>query len=226
MSDDQQALWKTAVHEAGHVVCARYLGIEVGGVTIIPGPGYNGLTWGPDSQRALHGKEGFDDLGEDHVECVAENVSRKLKALAPGPGEDQSEMDSLFIGTRTKLIELMAGEAAERLIFEDQQPELIGGDLSAALAVSGIVSRTLEGQMALAEYGFQEARAILEEQRSVLLAVATALINHPERTLDQSEIDAAIRSAVANEAAEAERERRKRWAEIEANAERFTAHCQ
>jgi hypothetical protein len=39
---------RIAVHEAGHAVCARLLGHEVGGVTVNPDlvRGYEGLCWG------------------------------------------------------------------------------------------------------------------------------------------------------------------------------------
>jgi hypothetical protein len=38
---------RTAIHEAGHVVVGRALGMEVGGCTIVEGPDFAGLTWGP-----------------------------------------------------------------------------------------------------------------------------------------------------------------------------------
>lgn len=39
---------RIAVHEAGHAICARLLGHEVGGVTVSPdtGRGYERLCWG------------------------------------------------------------------------------------------------------------------------------------------------------------------------------------
>jgi len=44
--------WRVSLHEAGHVVVGRSLGMEVGGVTIVEGPDYGGLTWGPQGNAA------------------------------------------------------------------------------------------------------------------------------------------------------------------------------
>jgi ATP-dependent Zn protease len=42
------------------------------------------------------------------------------------------------------------------------------------------------------EHCYQEALAIIEENKPVVLALAQALIDHPERTLNSKEIDAVI----------------------------------
>jgi hypothetical protein len=39
--------WRISLHESGHVVVGRAQGQEVGGATIVAGPDYGGLTWGP-----------------------------------------------------------------------------------------------------------------------------------------------------------------------------------
>jgi hypothetical protein len=49
--------------------------------------------------------------------------------------------------------------------------------------------------------------ALIEENKSVVLARAQALINHPERTLNIKEIDAAIAETLKREAKDAERAR-------------------
>jgi hypothetical protein len=48
--DDDQRI---AVHEAGHAVAARLLGHEVGGVTVNPANGYEGLCWGVGHTQAF-----------------------------------------------------------------------------------------------------------------------------------------------------------------------------
>jgi hypothetical protein len=58
---------------------------------------------------------------------------------------------------------------------------------------------------------YQEALAIIEENKSVLLALAQALIDHPERTLSAAEIDAVISQTLAREALAAEQARRAVW---------------
>ena len=53
--------------------------------------------------------------------------------------------------------------------------------------------------------------AIIEENKPVVLALAQALIDHPERTLNASEIDAVISQTLARDALAAEQARRAAW---------------
>jgi hypothetical protein len=58
---------------------------------------------------------------------------------------------------------------------------------------------------------YQEALAIIERTKPVVLALARALIDHPQRTLDGSEIDAIIGAAIAAQSIEEETNRRLDW---------------
>jgi hypothetical protein len=58
---------------------------------------------------------------------------------------------------------------------------------------------------------YQEALAIIAENKSALLALAQALIDHPERTLNAAEIDAVISQTLAREALAAEQARHAVW---------------
>src|ERR1700681_1111462 len=51
---------RTGIHEGGHICASRFLNLEVAGSTLIEGPSYTGLTWGPGSKRALRGKAAYD----------------------------------------------------------------------------------------------------------------------------------------------------------------------
>jgi hypothetical protein len=53
---------------------------------------------------------------------------------------------------------------------------------------------------AISVYCYQEALAIIEENRPVVLALAQALIDHPERILNAAETDAVISQTLAREA--------------------------
>ena len=64
--------------------------------------------------------------------------------------------------------------------------------------------------------------AIIEENKPVVLALAQALIDHPERTLNASEIDAVISQTLAREALAAEQARRAVWRHTLENSENFT----
>ncbi len=60
--------------------------------------------------------------------------------------------------------------------------------------------------------------AIIEENKPVVLALAQALIDHPERTLNAAEIDAVISQTLAREALAAEQARRAVWRRTIENA--------
>jgi hypothetical protein len=127
--------WRIAFHEAGHVVCGRALGEEVGGVTIVEGPDYGGLTWGPKGN------------------------SSRLKIASM----------------------ICTGETA----------------IDAYLA-----------------FGLAEAKALIEQHRAAVWAIAEALMVH--RTLDSTQIDNIITAAP-------ELARRAKWAKVIANAAEFSA---
>jgi hypothetical protein len=64
------------------------------------------------------------------------------------------------------------------------------------------------------EHRYQEPLAIIEENKPVMLALAQALIDHLERTLNAAEIDAVIAQALEREALAAEQERRAAWRQV------------
>jgi hypothetical protein len=61
--------------------------------------------------------------------------------------------------------------------------------------------------------GYEEALSIIGKHRGLVTAMVSALITHPERTLDAAEIDAVITQTLAHEAMAAERARRIAWRE-------------
>jgi hypothetical protein len=63
--------------------------------------------------------------------------------------------------------------------------------------------------------------AIIEENRPVVLALAQALIDHPQRTLNAAEIDVVIAETLAREALAAEQARRAVWRRTIENSENF-----
>ncbi len=209
-------LWRTAIHEAGHVCCSRYLNLEVAGSTIVEGPSYSGVTWGPGSARALRGKAAYDDAGSAAHDAVAGRVADRILRFMPGPGEPR--VDDVFSGVQACTIELMAGGAAEKVFFGDAPPKFMASDMLGARAIAGVVCQTPASVTAFVEHCFQEALVINEENRPVVFALAQALVDHPERTLNGTEIDAVISSAIAAKLMEDEMSRRRRWRGLEASA--------
>jgi ATP-dependent Zn protease len=129
----------------------------------------------------------------------------------PGPGESRDDVTDIFSSVQARIIGLMGGGAAEMAIFGDSPPRFIESDVFAANALAGIICRTDASRSAFIEHCYQEALAIIEENKPVVLALAQALIDHPERTLNAAEIGAVISQTLAREALAAEHARRAVW---------------
>jgi hypothetical protein len=85
---------------------------------------------------------------------------------------------------------------------------LIESDAYAANALARIICRTDASPAAFIEYYYQEALAIIEGNKWVVLALAQALIGHHECTLNAAEIDAVIAWTLVRQALAAENARR------------------
>jgi hypothetical protein len=81
-------------------------------------------------------------------------------------------------------------------------------------AIAGIICRSDASRSSFIEHCYQEALAIIEENKPVVLAVAQALIDHPERTLNAAEIDAMIAQTLARQPLAAEEGRRAAWRQV------------
>ena len=141
---------------------------------------------------------------------VAENVSQYM----PGPGESRDAVHDIFSTVQGRVIGMMGGGAAEMAILGDSPPRFIESDVDSANAIAGIVCRTDANCSAFIEHCYQEALAIIETKKPVLLALAQALIDHPERTLNAAEIDAVIAQTLARHAFAAEQARRAAWQQV------------
>jgi hypothetical protein len=118
---------------------------------------------------------------------------------------------------------MMGGVAAEMAWLGDSPPRFMGSDLPNANGLASLVCRTTPSVAAFIEFCYQESLAIILENKSVVVALAQALIDHPDRTLNSSEIDAVIVPALAAQAAADKIERRERWLQVEQNAADFGA---
>jgi hypothetical protein len=209
-------LWRTALHEGGHLLCDRYMDIEIAGATLVEGPSYSGLVWGPQSVRALRGKAAYDDASAEAPEILAAQIAQKISRDLPGPGEQRD--CSIFSAVQCQIIGLMGGGAAEMVMFEDRPLQTIASDVASAHALAGIVCRNAASQTLFVEHCYQEAVAIIEENKPVLLALAQALIDHPKSTLNAAEIDQVISVTLAAKTSDDERQRRLDWKRTEQSA--------
>jgi hypothetical protein len=200
---------RVSIHEAGHVAIFRYYDLPVAGATIVAKPGcYDGLTWHEDLAAAR---------STEPSDYSAIKVTERLRRDLPGPGEAYD--GALFADIETQLISLMAGPAAEAVVFEDESPMLMASDVGAAHAIARVVCRSETSCAALIEHAYQESVTLCREHKPVIVALATALSD--KKTLFGSEIDLIISQTLAVESIKAEHARRRQWSLIEQNAAMF-----
>jgi hypothetical protein len=133
-----------------------------------------------------------------------------------GAGEDA--VPEIYSIVQAHVIDLMAGGAGEMVLLGDAPPTYIAGDVLSANALAGIICRSPASRAAFIEHCYQESLAIIEANKPVVIALATALINHPKRTLYGAEIDAVIAPVLAAQAAADEHKRRTDWRCVEQSA--------
>jgi ATP-dependent Zn protease len=189
--------YRTAVHEAGHVVTALACGLLIDGATIDPevaGPGAAGCVWlTPDNLDCKPLRE-FSDASLDRPSLDGRLLSSTAGALV-----------------YAKTINLFAGAAAERLIFSDQTD----GDQNDVRAATFYANLFPDPETFLTR-ALVDAERILSVNRRQVEAVAAALLER--KTLDAEEIEDVISLTPAMIA---ERARRRRWAVMTVNAGSF-----
>jgi hypothetical protein len=195
--------WRTALHEAGHVVVGRALGEEVGGVTIVEGPDYGGLTWGPKGNSSR-----LSSVDEKPDLCA------QIAASMPGFGEPRANAAEVFTFCHVRVVDLCAGTAAETLLHRACAPWVAHSDIREARKIASMICTSESAVDAYLAFGLAEAKALITEHRAAVWAIAEALMVH--RTLDNEQIDTII-------AAAPERARRIDWNGVLENAACFTA---
>ncbi|WP_439370834.1 hypothetical protein [Bradyrhizobium sp. DASA03120] len=204
---------RIAAHEAGHAVCARLLGHEVGGVTVSPDTAgrYEGLCWGVGHREAF--AEGHGD---------AADVREALASEMPQAGEDRRPVADVFASVYAKCVEFLAGRAAERMLL-DGEPAVPADDLRQARELAMLMCKSEEAIESFLAHCDVAARDLLMPYGDLVMVLATIL--RIKRTLSGAEIDRIILEFEANKALAIERRRRKEWRKAELAASRFRAEC-
>ncbi|WGR70190.1 MULTISPECIES: hypothetical protein [unclassified Bradyrhizobium] len=204
---------RIAIHEAGHAVCARLLGHDVGGVTLIPDAtrGYEGLCWGVGHAEAF--AEGRGDASDVH-DALAQQM--------PRAGEDRRAVADVFENVYTKCIEFLAGRAAERMVL-DGEPAVPADDLRQARELALLICKSEEAIETFLGHCDLAARDLLMPYGDVVIVLSTVL--RIKRTLSGAEIDEIIRGLEAQKALATEHRRRAEWKRCEQAADWFRAQC-
>jgi hypothetical protein len=195
--------WRVSLHEAGHTVVGRALGSEVGGVTIIEGPDFSGKTCGPAGNSAR-----LSSVDE------APDLCEKIAHLMPGPGEPRANAADIFAHVQVRVVDLMAGTAAETLLHPFCPPWVAHSDIRQARKLASIICTSESAIDAYLKFASEEAKAIILQHRAATLAIAEALMIY--RTLDSTQIDDIIHAAP-------EHARRADWVKVLENATDFVA---
>ncbi|TWC05044.1 hypothetical protein FBZ93_10354 [Bradyrhizobium macuxiense] len=202
---------RIAVHEAGHAVCARLLGHDVGGVTVNPdvSHGSEGLCWGVGHAEAF--VEGRGD---------ASDVRDALRSVMPKAGEDRQPVADVFANVYAKCIEFVAGRAAERMLLEGEPPEPTD-DLRQTRELAMLIGSSEEAIATFIAHCDVAALDLLMPHGDVVMALS--IILRIKRTLDGAEIDQIIQDMEARKVMTVERQRRVDWRKRELVAGRFRA---
>jgi hypothetical protein len=98
-------------------VAARFYKMPLGGATIVPSGIFAGLTFGPTFQErsAFDGSEVFDQAPE-LVKLAREH------RLMPQPGEPHDNVVDFIVHAQHRIIELLAGQAAELVLYPNEAP--------------------------------------------------------------------------------------------------------
>jgi hypothetical protein len=129
----------------------------------------------------------------------------------PGPGDPRSNVVDIVAHVHHRIIELMAGTAAEALLHADDPPWDALSDLRQARALASLVCTSEQSIEALICFGYEEALSIIGKHRGLVTAMAKALVSHSERTLNADEIDKVIGETLAREALADAQARRVAW---------------
>ena len=128
----------------------------------------------------------------------------------------------ILVHAHHKVLELVAGGQGELVLFPDAEPLHAVDDNRQALTYAGLVCCSPGSVNAFLDFARREAKAILEEHRSALIALTGALVR--ERTLSGSQINQVVAEALAFEERAAEQRRREAWKAVQARAATFAAY--
>jgi hypothetical protein len=202
--------FRIALHEGGHICVGKLFGFPVEFATIVADPihGYGGLVSGNADRSSLLLPDRVVDL------CT------QIKPLMPQIGEPRTDIAEFVAHAHHRTVELLSGSESERLFHTSDPPLQAAHDLDEARAFAGIICSSPASINAFIDFARAEARAILEDHRHIVFALARALVDY--RTLDGSDlISQIIADSISANAIAIERKRQVDWQGVVENAARF-----
>lgn len=141
--------YQVALHESGHIVTARMLGMPVAGSTIEFDSGHHGCTW--------NNENGLEPSAD-----TVETICAALTPLMPVVGNDRSDIAVELLRAHHHVLELLAGVEAERLFIGTMLPGT-AHDLDEATAIAGLICRSPASVDEYLAFARTEAIALLTE---------------------------------------------------------------
>lgn len=157
----------------------------------------------------------------DPTENAREVVSicERLEHLAPELGSGRTADSAQVIAGQSMVIELLAGSAAEEILFPHEKSLGAKHDQVEAHAIARICVAAQPATKHLIQYCYAEARALIRTNIDIVEFLVAALIEFG--TLDNTEIDTIIAAGMTARAVKKEHKRHDDWRERQHNAAAF-----
>lgn len=204
---------RIAIHESGHCLVARLRSRPVHSVTVIPNPelGFAGCAMigtGPPAYRTV-----------SETCAEVDSISRVIDQHRPRPGEDRADIEPWLRSVHENVVELLAGAAAEAVMFGRANDRGIGSDYAKALRYARTICASDVSAEKFLEFAIIEAAELIEPYRVVLRALADELVK--QRELDGAAIDQIITTALIHRDRDREASRQADWNGVIQRAEAF-----
>jgi hypothetical protein len=202
---DDLLLQRVTAHEVGHVLTARIFDIETN-VTIVPGDGFLGKTFGPkaDAGSCLSNSDAF---------------YAEAKPLMSQIGVPRIDAAELIAHAQVRAIELVAGRVAEIVAFPAIVPLPSPLDRKESRNYASLFCCSQNAIDVFLKYAAHEARSLITENIDVFNALREALLER--KTMQCAEIDAVIHAALVRRDQKIEHARRKHMLQTNERAQKF-----
>jgi hypothetical protein len=209
---------RIASHETGHALVGRALGSVIHSVTIIPSDGFSGKCTRSGALSSLSLRD-VDDRPPLTGSQVVDICTRLEMLTTPEIGSSRVDDAENIVRAQVSCVELCAGRVAEQILHPDLPPLRSEHDHVEAAAFARVACATRSAAIDLIEYAEAEAAGLIRENIDVALALVDALV--AAGTLDGTEVDMIIGTAMATRLADVEKRRRQDWQERQESARAF-----